>query len=114
MTEENWRDGGEKDANFLESETPYYVGRAVVLPRIRPGSRKESRAACSVPGDSPESTASRTSMDDSLTGTSISRKPTASPSPFATTTSTDPGRKIRWRQPFPTGRTYDDPVRDTV
>ena len=29
VTEENWRDGAEKDPNFLESETPYYVGRAV-------------------------------------------------------------------------------------
>jgi NAD(P)-dependent dehydrogenase (short-subunit alcohol dehydrogenase family) len=27
--EDNWRDGGKKDANFLESESPLYVGRAV-------------------------------------------------------------------------------------
>ena len=29
MTEANWRDGGKKDKNFLESESPLYVGRAV-------------------------------------------------------------------------------------
>jgi len=29
VTEANWRDGGKKDRNFLESETPLYVGRAV-------------------------------------------------------------------------------------
>jgi NAD(P)-dependent dehydrogenase (short-subunit alcohol dehydrogenase family) len=30
VTEENWRDGGKKDKNFLESESPLFVGRAVV------------------------------------------------------------------------------------
>jgi NAD(P)-dependent dehydrogenase (short-subunit alcohol dehydrogenase family) len=29
VTEENWRDGGAKDSNFLESESPLFVGRAV-------------------------------------------------------------------------------------
>jgi NAD(P)-dependent dehydrogenase (short-subunit alcohol dehydrogenase family) len=29
VTEENWRDHGKKDPNFLASETPLYVGRAV-------------------------------------------------------------------------------------
>jgi NAD(P)-dependent dehydrogenase (short-subunit alcohol dehydrogenase family) len=29
VTEENWREGGKKDKNFLESESPLYVGRAV-------------------------------------------------------------------------------------
>jgi NAD(P)-dependent dehydrogenase (short-subunit alcohol dehydrogenase family) len=29
VTEANWRDGGRKDPNFLESETPLFVGRAV-------------------------------------------------------------------------------------
>ena len=29
VTEANWRDAGEKDKNFLESESPLYVGRAV-------------------------------------------------------------------------------------
>ena len=30
VTEQNWRDAGKKDANFLESESPLFVGRAVV------------------------------------------------------------------------------------
>ena len=29
VTESNWRDGAKKDPNFLYSETPFYVGRAV-------------------------------------------------------------------------------------
>jgi NAD(P)-dependent dehydrogenase (short-subunit alcohol dehydrogenase family) len=29
VTEADWRDGGKKDRNFLESESPLYVGRAV-------------------------------------------------------------------------------------
>lgn len=29
VTEENWRDAGKKDSNFLVSESPLYVGRAV-------------------------------------------------------------------------------------
>jgi NAD(P)-dependent dehydrogenase (short-subunit alcohol dehydrogenase family) len=29
VTERNWRDAGQKDANFLESESPLFVGRAV-------------------------------------------------------------------------------------
>ena len=29
VTEANWRDGGKRDSNFLQSETPLFVGRAV-------------------------------------------------------------------------------------
>ncbi len=29
VTEENWRDGAKKDPNFIASETPYFVGRAI-------------------------------------------------------------------------------------
>jgi len=29
VTEANWRDGGKKDKNFLESESPLFIGRAV-------------------------------------------------------------------------------------
>jgi len=29
VTEDNWRDGGKKDVNFLQSESPLFVGRAV-------------------------------------------------------------------------------------
>jgi len=30
VTEQNWREAGEKDRNFLESESPLFVGRAIV------------------------------------------------------------------------------------
>jgi NAD(P)-dependent dehydrogenase (short-subunit alcohol dehydrogenase family) len=30
VTEENWRDGAKKDPHFINSETPFFVGRAVV------------------------------------------------------------------------------------
>ena len=30
VTEETWREGGKKDRSFLESESPLFVGRAVV------------------------------------------------------------------------------------
>jgi NAD(P)-dependent dehydrogenase (short-subunit alcohol dehydrogenase family) len=33
VTEKNWREGGKKDKNFLESESPLYIGRA--LPHSR-------------------------------------------------------------------------------
>lgn len=36
VTEENWRDGGKKDRNFLESESPLFVGRAVVALALDP------------------------------------------------------------------------------
>ena len=29
VTEDNWREGGKKDSNFLVSESPLFVGRAV-------------------------------------------------------------------------------------
>jgi NAD(P)-dependent dehydrogenase (short-subunit alcohol dehydrogenase family) len=29
VTEENWREGGKKDKNFLESESPLLIGRAI-------------------------------------------------------------------------------------
>ena len=29
VTEETWREGAKKDKNFLESESPLFVGRAV-------------------------------------------------------------------------------------
>lgn len=29
VTEDNWRDAGKKDSNFLESESPLYIGRAI-------------------------------------------------------------------------------------
>jgi NAD(P)-dependent dehydrogenase (short-subunit alcohol dehydrogenase family) len=39
VTEENWRDGGKKDSNFLQSESPLFVGRAIAAlaadPKVR-------------------------------------------------------------------------------
>jgi NAD(P)-dependent dehydrogenase (short-subunit alcohol dehydrogenase family) len=39
VTEENWREGGKKDPNFLASETPFFVGRAIAAiaadPRVQ-------------------------------------------------------------------------------
>jgi NAD(P)-dependent dehydrogenase (short-subunit alcohol dehydrogenase family) len=39
VTEANWREGARKDANFIASETPFFVGRAVVAlaadPRVQ-------------------------------------------------------------------------------
>src|SRR5262249_48971400 len=29
VTEENWREGAKKEPSFIESETPFYVGKAV-------------------------------------------------------------------------------------
>ena len=39
VTEDNWRDAGEKDSNFLASESPLFVGRAIAAlaadPKVR-------------------------------------------------------------------------------
>src|SRR5262249_44475354 len=37
VSEANWREGGKKDRNFLESETPLFVGRAVAALAADPG-----------------------------------------------------------------------------
>jgi NAD(P)-dependent dehydrogenase (short-subunit alcohol dehydrogenase family) len=37
VTEDNWRDAGRKDSNFLESESPLFVGRAVAALAADPG-----------------------------------------------------------------------------
>jgi hypothetical protein len=37
VTEANWRDGGRTDPNFLESESPLFVGRAVAALAADPG-----------------------------------------------------------------------------
>jgi NAD(P)-dependent dehydrogenase (short-subunit alcohol dehydrogenase family) len=37
VSETNWRDGARRDANFLESESPLYVGRAVAALAADPG-----------------------------------------------------------------------------
>jgi NAD(P)-dependent dehydrogenase (short-subunit alcohol dehydrogenase family) len=42
VTEDNWRDGVKKDSNFLISETPLYVGRAVAALAADPGILKRT------------------------------------------------------------------------
>jgi NAD(P)-dependent dehydrogenase (short-subunit alcohol dehydrogenase family) len=42
VTEENWRDGAKKDSNFIASETPYFVGRAVAALAADPDVSKKS------------------------------------------------------------------------
>jgi NAD(P)-dependent dehydrogenase (short-subunit alcohol dehydrogenase family) len=39
VTEENWRDAGKKDPNFLESESPLFVGRAIAAIAADPNAR---------------------------------------------------------------------------
>jgi NAD(P)-dependent dehydrogenase (short-subunit alcohol dehydrogenase family) len=47
VKEENWRDAGKKDPNFLHSETPLYVGRAVAALAADPEIKKKSGQVCS-------------------------------------------------------------------
>ncbi|MFY9556656.1 MAG: SDR family oxidoreductase [Blastocatellia bacterium] len=42
VTEKNWQDGAKKDANFIASETPFYVGRAVAALAADPNVFKKS------------------------------------------------------------------------
>src|SRR5262249_61227667 len=46
VTEANWRDGGQKDANFLASESPLFVGRAVAAPAADPRVRERTGQLC--------------------------------------------------------------------
>ncbi len=48
VTEENWRDGAQKDPHFIASETPYFVGRAVAALACDPNvAEKAGRALTS-------------------------------------------------------------------
>ncbi len=47
VTEENWRKGIPKDPHFVESETPYYVGRAVAALAADPDVTQKSGKALS-------------------------------------------------------------------
>ena len=42
VTEANWRDGGKKDKNFLESETPLFLGRGVAALAADPAVNEHS------------------------------------------------------------------------
>jgi NAD(P)-dependent dehydrogenase (short-subunit alcohol dehydrogenase family) len=39
VTEDNWRDAGKKDSNFLQSESPLFVGRAIAALAADPKAR---------------------------------------------------------------------------
>jgi NAD(P)-dependent dehydrogenase (short-subunit alcohol dehydrogenase family) len=47
VTEANWRDHGKKDRNFLASETPLYIGRAVAALAADPDIMKRTGQLCS-------------------------------------------------------------------
>lgn len=47
VTEANWRDGAKKDPNFIASETPHFVGRAVVALVSDPNVHEKSGGAFS-------------------------------------------------------------------
>ena len=53
VTEANWRDGGKKDRNFLESESPLYVGRAVAALASDPQVHRTHRTASQLVGACP-------------------------------------------------------------
>jgi hypothetical protein len=42
VTEANWRDAGKREPNFLASETPLFVGRAVAALAADPDAAKKS------------------------------------------------------------------------
>src|SRR5262245_34437290 len=47
VTEANWRDAGKADPNFLESESPLFVGRAVAALAADPAVLRKSGSLCS-------------------------------------------------------------------
>ncbi len=47
VTESNWRDGGKKDPNFLASESPLFVGRAVAALASDPDIMSRTGQLCS-------------------------------------------------------------------
>ena len=61
VTEDNWREAGRKDPNFLQSESPLFVGRAIAAlaadPRFRP-----ALECSSAPGSSDATTGCPTTM----------------------------------------------------
>ena len=47
VTEENWQDGAKKDPNFIASETPHFVGRAVMALASDPNVHEKAGGAFS-------------------------------------------------------------------
>ena len=54
VSEANWQDGAKKDPNFIASETPHFVGRAVVALALDPNVHEKSGRAFSSWGLSDE------------------------------------------------------------
>ena len=102
VTEENWRDAAKKDPNYLASETPLFVGRAVAALLLIPICLK-SPAASSAPGASPTNTLSRTPTAFALIGAATSRQRTEIPSSTATMPSTNTGSTPPSTPSSPTG-----------
>src|SRR5207302_3182843 len=42
VTEDNWREAGNKDPNFLQSESPLFVGRAIAALAADPNVRRRT------------------------------------------------------------------------
>jgi hypothetical protein len=42
VTEDNWREAGKKDPNFLQSESPLFVGRAIAALAADPNVRERT------------------------------------------------------------------------
>src|SRR5580658_5191910 len=70
VTEETWREGGKKDRNFLESESPWFVGRAVAALAGDPKILGRS-GQLSAPGNSGANTGSQTPTDGGRTGAPV-------------------------------------------
>jgi NAD(P)-dependent dehydrogenase (short-subunit alcohol dehydrogenase family) len=47
VTEDNWREAGQKDPNFLQSESPLFVGRAVAALAADPKAQDRTGMLCS-------------------------------------------------------------------
>ncbi len=75
VTEANWKDGVKKDQHFAQSETPFFVGRAVAALAADPRVMAKS-GVCSRPGRCRTSTALPTST--ALGRTGASTRPDAS------------------------------------
>jgi NAD(P)-dependent dehydrogenase (short-subunit alcohol dehydrogenase family) len=47
VTEDNWREAGKKDSNFLQAESPMFVGRAIAALAADPKVRERTGMLCS-------------------------------------------------------------------
>ena len=61
VTEDNWREAGKKDPNFLQSESPLFVGRAIAALAADP-KVQDRPECCSAPGNLDATTECQTTM----------------------------------------------------